>query len=103
MQCEVQVSERIMRTQVVDIFVVINVVDFNFELVIFLEVVLNADFGHPLRTQVVMNDFSLADLLPRVAKLLEHKEDRVRLGKSIHVCQVTARELKLQLLNGHVR
>ncbi len=56
---------------IVDLGLIINVKYLDFEQVIALKVVLDRNFGHPLRIEIVMYNFSLTKLLPRIALLLE--------------------------------
>ena len=64
MECELKVAQRIVRTCVIHIFIVIYVVNFNLELIIAFKVVLHVDLGDPLGVQVIVNYFCLTDLLP---------------------------------------
>ena len=49
---------------VLNVFKIVNVINHNFEVVSFFKKILNVKAPDPSRIQVVINDFSLADLVP---------------------------------------
>jgi hypothetical protein len=63
--------------QVVYLFVVIDIINLNFEAFLLLKVIINCDLGDPLRAQVVVDDFCLPQLHPHGALLLEYQKKRV--------------------------
>ena len=75
-----------------ELFLIIDVINFNLEIVSNFEVILTLDFGNPLRIEIVMDDLGLAEFLPHVTLLLAEDQERIRLGKRVQVRQVLARK-----------
>lgn len=69
MQGELQVSKRVLHACVLDLLIIVDVVDFQSENVVFLKIVLDRNFSHPLRRQVIVNNLGLADFLPDIILL----------------------------------
>lgn len=69
MQGELQVSKRVLPACVLGLFIIVDVVDFQFENVVFLKIVLDRNLSDPLRRQVIVNNLSLADFLPNIILL----------------------------------
>lgn len=69
MQGELQVSKRVLLACVLDLFFIVDVVDFQSENVVFLKIVLDRNLSDPLRRQVIVNNLSLADFLPDIILL----------------------------------
>jgi len=68
-QGELQVSKRVLPACVLGLFIIVDVVDFQFENVVFLKIVLDRNLSDPLRRQVIVNNLSLADFLPNIILL----------------------------------
>lgn len=66
-----------MRSDIINVSIVINIVHIYFELVVLFEVVDHLYFGNPGWIEIVVDDFGLPDLRPLVTVLLVHEEDRV--------------------------
>lgn len=69
MQGELQVSKRVLLACVLGLFIIVDVVDFQSENVVFLKIVLDRNLSDPLRRQVIVNNLSLADFLPDIILL----------------------------------
>jgi hypothetical protein len=63
-QSEFKEPKRIMLARIMQILVIVDIIHFDLELVIAFKVVLDHDFGDPSWIEIVMNQFSLADLEP---------------------------------------
>jgi hypothetical protein len=68
-QGELQVSKRVLHACVLGLFIIVDVVDFQSENVVFLKIVLDRNLSHPLRRQVIVNNLGLADFLPDIILL----------------------------------
>jgi hypothetical protein len=64
---------------IVNLFFVVNVIYFDPKLVISLEVILDRNLGYPVGREIVVDDFSLTDLLPFVVHFLEEEKNGVTL------------------------
>ena len=70
MEFKFESADEVMSSEVVNLFVIVNVIDLYLELLLLLEVVLTGDGLHPARVQVIVNSFSLAKFSPDTASLL---------------------------------
>ena len=66
-------SEEVVQSEIVDLLIVVDVVNFYFESLLLLEVVVNCDFGYKVWIECIMDGFSLSDLDPDIT--LRFKED----------------------------
>ena len=64
---------------------IIGIIHLNFELLFLLEMEVNQDFLDELWIQIVMDQLSLANLLPTVVQGPVKDNERVRLAESVHV------------------
>ena len=64
---------------------IIGIIHLNFELLFLLEMEVNQDFLDELWIQIVMDQLSLANLLPTVVQGPVKDDERVRLAESVHV------------------
>ena len=71
MQGELQMSKRVLHSCVLGLLIIVDIVDFQSENVVFLKIVLDRNLSHPLRRQVIVNNLGLADFLPDI--ILLHK------------------------------
>ncbi len=69
MQGELQVSKRVLHACVLGLLVIVDIVDFQSENVVFLKIVLDRNLSHPLWRQVIVNNLGLADFLPDIILL----------------------------------
>ena len=81
-----------MTGQVVDVFLIVDIIDLNLEVLALLEMILHIEALHPLRAQVIHNDFGHAQLLPLVANLLVEDDHTVSTRESVQVGQILAGE-----------
>lgn len=69
MQGELQVSKRVLHAGVLGLLIIVDIVDFQSENVVFLKIVLDRNLSQPLRRQVIVNNLGLADFLPDIILL----------------------------------
>ena len=74
-----------MTSQVVDVLLVINVVDFNLKVLTLLEMILHIKALNPLWVQVIHNDLSHAQFLPLVTNLLVKDNHAVSSCESVQI------------------
>lgn len=60
MQLKFDCAHKFLLAQIVDCFVIINIVDLNAEIVGHFEIVLNLDLAYKCRIQIVVDDLGLA-------------------------------------------
>lgn len=90
MQSELQLTDKVMSREVLEVFVIVAVEDLDFEPLLLLKVEINSDLGDPLRIKVVIYDLGLSDLLPHITGLPEEDAERITLGESVHIYKLFA-------------
>ena len=85
-------ASEVVAGQVVDVFLVVDVVDLDLEVLALLEMILHIEALHPLGAQVIHNDFGHSQLLPLVADLFVKDDHAVSARESVQVGQVLAGE-----------
>lgn len=78
---------------------IIGIIHLNFELLFLLEMEVNQDFLDELWIQIVMDQLSLANLLPTVVQGPVKDDERVRLAESVHVGKLLTLEAQGKLLS----
>ena len=78
---------------------IIGIIHLNFELLFLLEMEVNQDFLDELWIQIVMDQLSLANLLPTVVQGPVKDNERVRLAESVHVGKLLTLEAQGKLLS----
>ena len=71
MKLEFQRTDKIVSCQVVYLFVIIDVINLNFEPFLLFEMIVNCELSDPLWVQVIVDNFCLTYLRPHGALLLE--------------------------------
>lgn len=61
---ELKLAHKVVASIIVYIFKIVNVIDYNFEVVSFFKKILDVKAPDPFRFQVVINNFSLSYLVP---------------------------------------
>ena len=89
---ELDRASEVVAGQVVDVFLVVDVVDLDFEVLALLEMILHIEALHPLWAQVIHNDFGHSQLLPLVADLFVKDDHTVSARESVQVGQILACE-----------
>jgi len=74
-----------MKSEVVYLFVIVNVIDFDFKAFLLFKVVIDRDLGYEVWIQSVMNNFCLPDLGPNISLGFKQHQKRIRKTKSISV------------------
>jgi len=87
MERKQELSNEVVRLQVLNVFVVITVEDLNLESVLLLKLKVHNNFTDKLRIKVVMNDFSLPNSLPHSSFHHKKNTEGVTLRKCVHISQ----------------
>ena len=74
-----------MKREIVYLFIIIDVIYFNFKAFLLFEVVINGYLCDEVWIQCVVNDFCLPNLDPDISLCFEKDQKRVRKTESIHV------------------
>lgn len=102
MQLELNLSDVLLSLKIVFLFPIFHVVGLQKKILRFLEEVVNTDARDKVRIQVVIDALSPTDLLfYRLGSLLlqlVQYDERVRLGESVQIRQVSQRERQSQRL-----
>ena len=92
MHRELDAAREIMASQVLYIFLIIDIVDLDLKILPLLKVILHVKALHPRWAQVVHDDLSHSDSLPLIAHLLVEDNHTICSGECIQIGQVFARE-----------
>lgn len=85
MKLELKRSEEVVKSQIVDLLVVVDVVNFNFESFLLLKKVIDGDLGDKIRVKRVVDDFSLSNLYPLISLCFKEHEEGIRKAESIQI------------------
>ena len=100
MELELNGSEEVVQSQIVDLLVVVNVVNFNFKSLLLLEEVVDCDFCDEVRVKRVVYDFSLSNLDPLISLRFKKNKEGIRKTECIHVREICASKGQRELLRG---
>ena len=100
MELELKGSEEVVQSQIVDLLIVVNVVNFNFESLLLLEEVVDCDFCDEVRVERVVYDFSLSNLDPLISLRFKKNKEGIRKTECIHVRKICAGKGQRELLRG---
>ena len=100
MELELKGSEEVVQSQIVDLLIVVNVVNFNFEPLLLLEEVVDCDFCDEVRVKRVVYDFSLSNLDPLISLRFKKNKEGIRKTECIHVREICAAKGQRELLRG---
>ena len=80
MHGELELSNVIVSIQIADLLlIIVRIIDLDLKLFTLLKVEVDHDLRNPLRIQIVVNDLSLAHLLPNISLQLVENDKRLRL------------------------
>jgi hypothetical protein len=85
MKLELKRSEEVVKGQIVDLLVVVDVVNFNFESFLLLKKVIDGDLGDKIRVKRVVDDFSLSNLYPLISLCFKEDKEGIRKAESIQI------------------
>jgi len=85
MKLELKRSEEVVKSQIVDLLVVVDVVNFNFESFLLLKKVIDGDLGDKIRVKRVVDDFSLSNLYPLSSLFFKEDKEGIRKAESIQI------------------
>ena len=88
MKLELKGSEEVVQSQIIDLLIVVNVVNFDFESFLLLEEVVDSDFGDKVRAERIVNDFSLTNLEPLISLCFEKNKEGIRKTECVHIRQI---------------
>ena len=74
-----------MECQVIYLLIVIDIVDFNLEPFLLLEVVVNNYLSHKLRIESIVDYFCLTNFIPNVTLRFEKYKKGIRKTESVHI------------------
>jgi len=100
MDLELEGSEEVVQSQIVDLLVVVDVVNFNFESLLLLEEVVDCDFCDEVGVERIVYDFSLSNLEPLISLRFEKNKEGIRKTESIRVREICAGKGQRELLRG---
>ena len=85
MKLELKRSEEVVKGQIVDLLVVVDVVNFNFESFLLLKKVIDGDLGDKIRVKRVVDDFNLSNLYPLISLCFKEDKEGIRKAESIQI------------------